>query len=140
MNRKQFLSSACALCGLGVVGSLAVLESCKKSSTHTPQGPTVNFTLDISQPANTALNSVGGSVATQGVVIARTGGSTWACVAQACTHQGCNIGYNSNAIRFDCPCHGATFDTNGNGVNGPSEIPVKKYAVTQNGNILTVKG
>lgn len=140
MNRKNFFKSSFLFAGLGIAGMAAFLESCQKNNLATsPQGPTVNFTLDLTQSANAPLLASGGSVASNGVVIANTGG-TYAAIAQTCTHSGCSLGYNANGHNFVCPCHGGTFDINGNVVSGPPPSPVKKYAVVQNGNVLTVSG
>jgi len=139
MNRRDFLKTSCALCGLA--GAAALIESCKKtnSTSSTPQGPTVNFTLDLSQPANASLNKSGGAVSSAGVIVVNTG-STYIALAQTCTHNGCNIGYNQSSNQFICPCHNGIFDTNGKVVSGPPPAPVKKYTVTKNGNILTIAG
>ena len=140
MDRRNFLKTTCALCGLGVAGSALLLDSCKKNSNSTsPQGPSVNFTLDLTQSANAALNAPGGSVASNGVVVANSSGN-FIAVAQSCTHAGCSINYNPSGNNFVCPCHGGTYDTNGNVTGGPPPSPVKKYAVTRAGNILTIKG
>ena len=140
MDRKQFIKTSIVFCGMGVAGTAAFLESCKKkSSSSSAQGPTVNFTLDLTQSANAALNTSGGSVASNGVVVANVNG-TYVAVAQSCTHNGCNINYNPSAGNFICPCHGGTFDTNGNVTGGPPPAPVKKYTVTKSGNILTIQG
>jgi cytochrome b6-f complex iron-sulfur subunit len=139
MDRKNFLKTSLALCGVGFIG--AFIESCqKKSPTLAPQGPTVNFTLDLSQPANASLNTVGGSLSSNGVVIATTAIGSYVCIAESCTHNGCSIAYNKGGNNFVCPCHGGTFDTNGNVTSGPPPGPEKKYTVTKNGNILTVVG
>src|ERR1035438_2230989 len=133
MHRRKFFKTSIALTGLGVVGTAAFLESCSKSNPApaTPQGPTVNFTLDLSKQANAALNTAGGSVASQGVIVANTGSNTYIALAQACTHAGCSIGYNYSQNDFVCPCHGGTFDTSGNVVSGPPPAPLKKYTVTK---------
>ena len=61
MDRKQFLRSTLFLGGLGLASSALLVESCKKSSsTSSAQGPSANFTLDISQSPYTALKTVGG--------------------------------------------------------------------------------
>ena len=60
MDRRKFLKTSGALCGMGLVGSALLVESCKKSSnTSAAQGPTVNVTLDLSQSTNSALKSIG---------------------------------------------------------------------------------
>jgi cytochrome b6-f complex iron-sulfur subunit len=140
MDRKSFLKTSFALCTLGVAGMAAFLESCKKTKTSTtPQGPSVNFTIDLTQPAFTSLNTAGGSVSLNGVVVANSGGN-FISIAQSCTHNGCSVEYNKSGNNFVCPCHNGIFDTNGNVSSGPPPAPLKKYAVTKNGNILTIAG
>ena len=140
MDRKDFLkTSALALAGLAL-GS-AFLESCKKSTTG-PEGPNVNFTLDLSNSANVALNTVGGSVSSNGVIVARVSSADlgFVALAQTCTHQGCTISYISGSQTFICPCHGGTYDLGGNVIAGPPPAPVKTYTITKTNNILTIKG
>lgn len=142
MDRRKFIKSSCALCGIAVVGTAAFLESCKKnnsSGASQAQGPTVNFTLDLTQAANSALNTSGGSVYSNGVIVANSSGS-FIAIAQACTHQGCSINFNLGGNNFICPCHSGTFDSNGNVTGGPPPAPLKKYTVTKSGSILTIKG
>jgi cytochrome b6-f complex iron-sulfur subunit len=123
------------LCGLGISG-IAFLQSCKKGD---PQGPTVNFTLDLSQTGNAALNNSGGSLPSNGVVVVNTGNS-FTAIAQQCTHNGCSVGYTSSSNNFICPCHNGTFDINGNVTGGPPSVALKKYTVTKNGNLLKIAG
>jgi cytochrome b6-f complex iron-sulfur subunit len=140
MNRKKFIKTFFTCCGLGIAGTEIFLESCKKnSSTASAQGPTVNFSLDLSVSSNAALNTTGGTVASNGVLIVNTTNG-YAAVAQACTHNGCSVGYNQNANDFVCPCHGGIFDISGNVTNGPPPAPLKKYTVTKSGITLTIKG
>jgi cytochrome b6-f complex iron-sulfur subunit len=139
MNRKEFLRFTALAAAGAALGGSGFLESCKKADT-TPQGPTVNFTLDLTQSANSALNSVGGYVYSNGLVIARTNTSTFIAIASTCTHNGCTIQYNAQGVDFVCPCHGGTYNLNGEVIGGPPTIAVKNYTVTRNGNILTIKG
>ena len=141
MDRRKFIKTSGALCGLSLIGSAMLIESCKKSSPAdtTPQGPTVNFTLDLSLAANSALNTAGGAVSSNGVIVVNDAG-TYLAVAQACTHAGCSVGFNAGNHSFICPCHGGTFDNSGNVTSGPPTVALKKYTVTKNGHILTVAG
>lgn len=142
MDRRAFIKNTGTFCVLGIAGSSILLESCKKNSNaglSGPQGPAVNFTLDLTQPANTSLNTAGGSLSSNGVVVANDAG-IFIAVAQSCTHSGCNVMYEKTAKDFYCPCHGGTFDTNGNVTKGPPRLPLKKYTVTKSGNILTIAG
>ena len=142
MNRKEFLKSSLLLGGLGLAGSAILIESCNKSSNTTTaaQGPSANFTLDLSQAANASLKTIGGSMASNGVVVICTAANTYTALAQACTHQGCAMSYVSGSNQMVCPCHGGSFDINGNVVAGPPPAPIKKYTVSKSGNILTITG
>jgi cytochrome b6-f complex iron-sulfur subunit len=137
MDRRKFIRSGGAICGIGATAAIILLESCGKDGS--PQGPTVNFTLDLSLPQNSVLNNTGGQLTAQGVVIANTG-SGFVVLAQKCTHEGCSVQYNNSANNFVCPCHNGKFDLNGNVVSGPPPSPLKKYTVTQNGTVLTISG
>ena len=139
MNRKDFFkTSAIAFVGLASVPSF--LESCAKAGAS-PQGPAANFTIDLSAMANAALINIGGYIYSNGVIVTRTSSADlgFVAVSQACTHNGCTIAYNSGSQSFICPCHGGTFDLNGNVTEGPPPSPLTKYTITRTNNILTVK-
>lgn len=140
MNRRTFIKTSSALCGLTLAGVAALNESCSKSGVSTsPQGPTVNFSLDLSQATNSFLNQNGGSVYSNGVIVANING-TFVALAQACTHMGCSINYNQSGTNFVCPCHNGIYSTNGSVVSGPPPAPLKKYTISKNGTILTISG
>lgn len=138
MDRRKFIRRTCAMCALGIAGPILLLESCQKIDMS-PQGPTVNFTVDLSKSSYSALKTSGGSIALNGVVIVNTAGS-FIAVAQSCTHNGCSVSYNKAGNDFVCPCHGGIYDTSGNVTSGPPPAPLKSYAVTRSGNVLTIAG
>jgi len=35
-------------------------------------------------------------------------------MSATCTHQGCTVAWRSGSKSFQCPCHGAVYDENGN--------------------------
>jgi len=137
MDRRNFLKSSCALCGMAIAGA-AFIESCKKNNTPGP----VNFTLDLTNSANSALNTIGGYVYSNNVIVARISSTltsaSFVAFSEACTHSGCTVTYSGSSSRFVCPCHGGTFDTSGNVVSGPPPSALTKYNTTLSGNILTV--
>ncbi|MGN6568799.1 MAG: ubiquinol-cytochrome c reductase iron-sulfur subunit [Flavipsychrobacter sp.] len=136
MERRDFFKSACALCGLALIPG-ALVESCTKQSYTGPSN--VNFTLDLTQSANAALNTVGGAVIANGVIVIRSSAGTFNALSATCTHQGCQVGYNSSAQEIVCPCHGGTYNLSGKVLGGPPPSALTTYTATLSGNILTVK-
>lgn len=136
MKRRDFLTNSSALLGVGLLAQ--ALDSCSTTSV-TPK-PNANFTIDLTSAANSALNTVGGVLYTQGIYIVRTTQSTYIALAPYCTHEGCGVTYNSASKQFDCPCHSGKFDIRGNVVSGPPPSPLNQYKVSLSGNILTVTG
>lgn len=44
-----------------------------------------------------------------------------------CTHLGCTV--EVQTARIVCPCHGSTYDREGNVLQGPAQRPLARYAV-----------
>lgn len=43
-----------------------------------------------------------------------------------CTHAGCIVAWNGSERTWDCPCHGARYDTDGNVLTGPATKNLEK--------------
>jgi thiosulfate dehydrogenase [quinone] large subunit len=55
-----------------------------------------------------------------------------------CPHQGCPVQFAGK--RFECPCHGAQFDTaTGEVLRGPATSPLRKITVKEAGGTLYAK-
>jgi cytochrome b6-f complex iron-sulfur subunit len=139
MNRRDLIQRV-LVGGAVLVLAPSVLDSCSKGGTNDPAGPApgTKITLDLSLPANAALNNTGGSLITQNVIIINIGGGNYSALSSICTHQGCTVGYNSGAGNIQCPCHGSVYTTGGSVVSGPAPSSLTKYPVSVSGNILTV--
>lgn len=136
MDRKQFLVTL----GKGAaVATVAYCVGCAANNAEVPTAPTtVDMTLDLTLSANQALNTVGGSIVTNGIIIGRTSATTFTAVAAACTHQGTTVQFQLHNNRFYCPNHGSTFTLNGAVTNGPAAKALNQYNTTLNGNSLRV--
>ena len=44
----------------------------------------------------------------------------------ACSHMKCEVAWNHIEKSWDCPCHGARYDTNGEVMTGPADFDLKK--------------
>jgi len=53
-----------------------------------------------------------------------------------CTHLGCTV--NVTAENLVCPCHGSVFDREGHVLKGPSDKPLKRLEVEEQGDKLVV--
>lgn len=137
MNRKEFLLQMGI--GVGAAALLTCVGACTKTTT-TPTGPSVDFTLDLTSSANSALLARGGYIYQQGVIVAYTTTGNYVALAQACTHEGFTIQYQSQNDTFYCPAHGSDFADSGSVNNGPASVGLKSYTVTRSGNTLHIKG
>ncbi len=50
-------------------------------------------------------------------------------LSPVCTHLKCSVAWNSAEQSWDCPCHGARYDINGNVLNGPASMGLEKIEV-----------
>lgn len=134
MDRNQFLKYMSA--GTLIACTGCSLVSCDSSDNPMPTG--LDFTLDLTLPANAALQNVGGSLTKDGVIIANVTGSEFTAVSKACTHAGTTINYRSTQQDFLCPNHGSVFDKNGLVKNGPAGSALAKYNTELTGTNLRV--
>jgi glycine/D-amino acid oxidase-like deaminating enzyme/nitrite reductase/ring-hydroxylating ferredoxin subunit len=51
-------------------------------------------------------------------------------LSPVCQHAGCIVSWNSVEKSWDCPCHGARYDIDGQLLNGPSVKPLKKIDIS----------
>ena len=147
MKRDEFLhlfgfGATMLLSGcLGGCGSKS--ENPKPSPGPAPASGTVDFTIDVTEPANSRLNDPAfGYVygASNRVIVAKTTGGGYVALAAACTHQGTPLEFQSGANGFYCPNHGSRFGTNGAVLNGPASIPLRVYTLVQTGTLLRITG
>ena len=145
MDRKDFLTALGY--SSGVLLFTSCMAGCSKSTgstspANTPPAPpqAVNFNLDLTLPANSALNTPGGYIYSNNIIVAKTAAGPIIAVSQACTHQGTSVQYVNDKDQFYCPNHGSMFSAAGAVLLGPAGSPLKQYTVTVAGNIVTVKG
>jgi len=139
MDRKDFLNSigmsAAAFALINCIGCKKTNESSSSDIT----GPTgVNFTLDLSLAVNSTLLSNGGSLVSNGVIVAKTNDGAYIAVQRSCTHESYTLTYQSANSRFYCPNHGATFSEKGAVTNGPASRSLTVYNTQLTGTTLKV--
>ncbi|WP_413667947.1 ubiquinol-cytochrome c reductase iron-sulfur subunit [Mucilaginibacter sp. Mucisp86] len=139
MDRKEFLST------IGITAASFALINCigcsKKSDSASGSitGPTgVDFTLDLSLSANSALLSNGGYLASNGVIVAKTTAGAYIAVQQSCTHESYPLIYQGSSQQFYCNNHGSAFTEAGVVKNSPANRNLTVYKTTLTGTSLRV--
>jgi cytochrome b6-f complex iron-sulfur subunit len=136
MDRKEFLTL------LGISSAAFALTQCLSGCqpmNNIPTAPTnVDFTLDLSNAANSALNSNGGYLYKDGIIVARTVSGTFIAVSQYCTHAAGTVIYDSRINDIYCPVHGSVFSTSGSVIQGPAGSSLVKYNTSLAGTSLRV--
>jgi menaquinol-cytochrome c reductase iron-sulfur subunit len=77
--------------------------------------------------------------ALQSVWIIRHSDTELSVFSPVCTHLGCYFGWNQNAERFECPCHGSVFSIDGKVLGGPAPRPLDTLAYKVDNGTLSVK-
>ncbi len=122
-NRRKFLAAATTVaiggtCAVAGGASLAFLR------------PRVTYgsisTVRVGRPDS---YSAGNQVEfAEAQVVVRREGERFAAISTICTHLGCTVGPTD--IGFDCPCHGSSYDYEGNVIGGPAPDALAWYRVT----------
>ena len=138
MNRRELIKNVAAgTITLFVVP--AAFTSCEKDPIDPDDNnpDNTNLTIDLTASKYSNLGSEGGFVKEEGVIIINTG-EGFIALSSICTHQGCMVSYDPGNDNLPCPCHGSVYSTSGSVLQGPAENPLKKYELTQEGDILTI--
>ncbi len=137
MNRKEFLQRAATVSLVVIAAPLC--GGCLSSCSSSPTAPSnVDFSVDLATTAGQALQSVGGFLVRDGVIVARTGTNEFIAFQAACTHEGGTIQWLQASNNFRCPLHGATFSKTGSVISGPTYQALQSYHTSLTGTVLRV--
>jgi Rieske Fe-S protein len=138
-ERRDFLRRISSLAVGGVVlNAFAGCSTGLQSYFVEAKGETISLSLD-SYPE---LGAIGGAVEIEfsgdpgDLVIVRSGEHAIVALSSTCTHLGCTV--RKEPSFFRCPCHGSTYDLEGNVVRGPAEHPLERYLAQLNGTQITI--
>jgi cytochrome b6-f complex iron-sulfur subunit len=138
MDRKEFLTL------IGITSGGLVLASCMGACNQLNVSPTsaplvVDFTLILTDPANSALKNKGGYLYSNGVIVAQTMAGAYIAVAEACTHQGQYVQYVGTNNIFYCNAHGSYFSNTGAVTGGPAPSNLQQMKTTLIGSSLRIQ-
>ena len=120
ITRRDFLGKVAVVAGAVIVAGCSVSDLTNVGTGAIPGG-----TISFKSTDYAALATAGQPVevktstgAASGIAVVRTGASTFLALSMACTHEGTKTFISGQT--FDCPNHGARFNSTGAVTLGPA--------------------
>jgi Rieske Fe-S protein len=148
-SRRDFCTRAASLGALSAALA-TLLEGCGKNSPTSPTNasslPVVAGTrgitgVTVAVGSGSPLASVGGAALVQAsgaqFLVAQTAQNTFVALTAICTHEACTVSGVSGQM-YVCPCHGSTYNFNGQVITGPAPRALATFATTFSNGVLTI--
>ena len=121
LSRREFLTKST----LAVAGAAAIVAGCGDGQIGAggATAPILLTPLTFKVSAVPALATVGQlayAPTDSRLAVKRTGPTTFLAMSTTCTHEGTMIDIVNNNTSFECPNHGARYDSNGNVTRQPA--------------------
>jgi Rieske Fe-S protein len=104
-----------------------------------------SITVDVSEPENRPLATVGGTLALgkndvdkKGLLLYRESEIIVKAYSRECAHLKCTVGPFIDGVST-CPCHGSQYDLSGDRIAGPARRGLRQYKAYVAGNIVTIR-
>jgi Rieske Fe-S protein len=112
-----------------------------RSDAWTPVGSLLDFEVGVPKYVIVDRPVVDGWVradAPIGVYVVRKSDTEAVVFDPHCTHLGCPLSATAGSNAFVCPCHGGSFDTDGDVTSGPPPHPMFRYEVRLDGGAVVI--
>lgn len=137
LSRRAVLQGAVATAACAACAATA-------SGCGDTQDPSLTSDVTISLADYPALAAVGGlasiprSVSGYGfdIFVRNEGEGVYRALSSYCSHEGCSV--NPAGSGFRCPCHGATFGSDGERTGGPAPRGLIQFSTEVSGELLTI--
>ncbi|MBO0947218.1 QcrA and Rieske domain-containing protein [Fibrella forsythiae] len=117
---------------IGLIAFTNCVSACGKETGDLAPAASVDFTVNWAKSPYSNLQTKGGYVVEQGVIVAQTLAGDFVAVSAVCTHDKNTLVFQGTSNRFYCPAHQSAFSTTGAVQNGPAVNSLKTYTVTVN--------
>lgn len=135
-SRRSLLLTGAAGLAAGIAAGVAAAVGIDRLGKSPAPGPgqlvvdngswkTVKAVVEL--PEGTPVGFRSGAI--EGFLVRR--GQDVTGVSAVCTHMGCILNYSKFRDQFECPCHGATFQTNGRPTPDQYEKPLPRLPALQ---------
>jgi len=104
-------------------------------------GSVDNYPLDLPTLFNFTITKVNGwerSSMSYGAFVLRKEGQDPIVLSDVCTHLSCRVNWDEESKEFNCPCHAAFFDQDGEVVSGPPPRALDRYETRIDGDQLFI--
>ena len=146
LSRRAFLAKST----LAVAGVAALTAGCGDGQIggFATTAPIVTgLTLKVSTvPALATVGLLALHPTDARIAIKRTGSTTFLALSTTCTHEGTRIDIVGNRLSFECPNHGARYDSNGavtrqpNASGSATNLPTYAASYDATTDVLTING
>jgi nitrite reductase/ring-hydroxylating ferredoxin subunit len=89
------------------------------------------------------LQKVGGSLMTKirgkELLLVRDGQDSAHAFEAKCPHEFCDVNYQPESRKLECPCHDAHFDLDGKVLDGPPPRPLQTYPALVDGDRILIR-
>src|SRR3954454_20041246 len=121
LSRREFLTKS-TLAVAGVAGVSALTAGCGDGQIGPTATAVPTGTISVKVSTVPQLAAVGQLTTLPNddrIAIKRASATTFVAISTICTHQQCTVALSNNA--FECPCHGARYDADGNVTRQPQQ-------------------
>jgi Rieske Fe-S protein len=134
-SRREFLKqSGLVMAGLALTGG-AILNDVAQAQSN-PFQASGKGSIDLGAVSSFKLNTMTDKIASAGVLISNTPDGLIA-LSSHCTHEGCDVHWQTDAKTLQCPCHRAEFSSGGDALRRPAREPLPRYPLTvKNGRLM----
>ena len=131
---------------IGLAAAVTSIPGCTSDggdgNVATGNGAVCGSNLCFNISDNPDLEAVGGialfTQATGKKILVQRTDAGFTALSAICTHAGCTVNFNGTD-KFNCPCHGSSFNSEtGAVINGPAATPLKNFTTTVAGDEVTI--
>ncbi len=134
MKRRDFINWV----GLGaIISSLPVaIAACSDQTITSDDWQTVGTVAELDKDGQFSFKNL---PSVNVLVVGTSKSENLIAVNPTCTHSGCTVTWNTEGNKFNCPCHGAEYGSDGQVQKGPATKPLKTYTAKIENNSVLVK-
>lgn len=136
MKRREFIE--CVACGMF---GLAFLPGCASRPTYRSYLIEGRVVLSVAEFDDAARGErilvVEAEEMRDPILLIRVERAVYRALSSVCTHQGCHVRPAGGFLQ--CPCHGSTYDLEGEVVRGPAPAPLYEYPVTFDNGMIKIE-